>query len=76
MHRFFNIGDVINGFCSGYFGRDDYDSKMCVMITEQYAVFQWLDGEFKDQATVLNNPERLNQEMVDGWKNSMEIGIN
>ena len=68
MNQLFNIGDKLYGFCNGYFGRDDYDTKICVMITPRYAVFQWLEGEFEGQATVLNNLERLDKETVDSWK--------
>ena len=67
MYQFFNVGDKIYGFCNGFFGRDDYDTKMCVMVTPKYAVFQWLEGEFEGQATVLNNPERLDKETVNAW---------
>lgn len=68
MHKFFSIGDKLCGFCNGYFGSSDYDSKICVMVTKQYAVFEFLDGECRGQATVLNNPEKLDKKMVDGWK--------
>lgn len=68
MNKLFNIGDTLYGFCNGYFGRDDYSTKTCVMVTERYAVFQYADGEFEGHATVLNWPERLNTEMVSKWK--------
>jgi hypothetical protein len=68
MNQLFNIGDKLEGFCSGYFGRDDYDTKICVLITPKYAVFQYVDGEMEGNAAVLNNPERLDKETVDSWK--------
>ena len=33
-----NIGKVIYGFCNGYFGRDDYDTKMIVYETQKSIV--------------------------------------
>lgn len=68
MYEFFNVGDIIENFCNGYFGRDDYDTKLCIMVTKQYAVFQYIDGEDIGQAVVLNDPERLDKEMVEHWK--------
>lgn len=68
MHQFFNVGDTIQGFCNGAFGRDDHDSKICILVNANYAVFQYLDGEFEGNATVLNNPERLDTETTTEWK--------
>jgi hypothetical protein len=72
MNKFFNIGDTLYGFCNGFFGRDDYDNKMCVLVTPMYAVFQYLDGDLKGQAVVINNPDRLNEDMVNEWKKDDE----
>jgi len=72
MNKFFNIGDTLYGFCNGYFGRDDYDTKVCIIASSKYAVFQYLDGEFKGNATVLNNPERLDTITVNQWFNAFE----
>ena len=55
MLQIFKVGDVIGGYCNGYFGRDDYDTKSCVMVTLNYAVFEYSDGT----ATVLNYFEGL-----------------
>lgn len=66
--NYFKTGDKIYGFCHGYFGRGDYETKICVMSTDNYAVFQYTEGELKGSATVLNYPNRLNKEMIDGWK--------
>lgn len=30
-----NVGKIIYGFCSGYFGRDNYDTKMIVYETQK-----------------------------------------
>lgn len=68
MNKLFNVGDIIYGFCNGHFGRDDYDEKLCIMVTKKYAIFQYLDGEFKGNAAVLNNPEQLQVETVQKWK--------
>lgn len=68
MNELFNIGDTIYGFCNGYFGRDDYATKICIMVNPKYAIFHYLDGEFKGEGIVLNNPDRLNKETVAEWK--------
>lgn len=72
MLQLFSVGDTIYDYCNGYFGRDDYDTKICVMVAPKYAVFQYLDGEFEGKATVLNIEESLNKETVDKWKNEVE----
>jgi hypothetical protein len=68
MNELFNVGDVIYGFCSGYFGRDDYDTKVCVLVNSRYAVFQYLGGEFDGYAAVLNFDERLSSDLIEDWK--------
>ncbi len=68
MHKLFNVGDKIYGFCNGYFGRDDYDTKICVFVTPKYAVFQYLEGEFEGNGKALNNPDLLDHESIIDWK--------
>jgi len=69
MNKLFNVGDTIYGFCNGYFGRDDYYTKICVMVTEKYAIFQYTEGFFSQgYATVLNYREGLNLDTVNTWK--------
>ena len=69
MNKFFNVGDVLYGFCNGFFGRDDYDDKICVMVTKKYAVFQYLEKPLKGQGVILNHSETLSKQMVKEWKN-------
>ena len=64
MNQFFNTGDIIYGFCNGYFGRDDYEKKTCVFVTWKYAVFEYSDGS----ATVLNYSQNFNLETIEKWK--------
>ena len=68
MNEFFEVGDKLFGFCNGYFGRDSYDTKICVLVKEFYAVFLLLDGPYEGHANVLNDPSRLNVEEVKEWK--------
>ena len=68
MKELFSVGDRIYGFCNGFFDRDDYTDKICVNVTDNYAVFQYLSGRFEGYATVLNYTEILSKEMVDKWK--------
>lgn len=50
MFRFFRVGDEIQGYCQGFFGRDDYEDKICVLVRPSYAVFEYENGS----ATVVN----------------------
>ena len=45
MLQIFKLGDQIGGYCNGFFGRDDYDNKICVMVNPKFAVFQNEEGE-------------------------------
>ncbi len=63
MLQMFTVGDQITGFCNGFFGRDDYEEKTCVMVTSKYAVFQYQDG----RATVLNYSESLESVNKTDW---------
>lgn len=68
MRKFFKKGEKIYGFCNGFFGRDDYDTKICVMVSQKYALFEYVDGDSKGYAVVLNDPERLDDETIESWK--------
>ncbi len=61
MLQIFTAGDQISGFCNGYFGRDDYEDKVCIMVTPRYAVFEYndSDSEMNGFAVVLNYSENL-----------------
>ena len=59
MLKAFSVGDEIYGYCNGAFGRDDYDHKVCVMVTPEYAVFEYIKdslytGLKAGNATILN----------------------
>ena len=64
MHKIFKLGDEIDGYCSGYFGRDGFEHKTCVMVTPRYAVFE--ENE-TGQGAVINYNEDLNQ-LVAEWR--------
>lgn len=70
MLKIFNVGDEISGYCNGYFGRDDYEDKICVMVTSKYAIFQFLEGDMNGFATVLNYEDGLEVSVngSDKWK--------
>lgn len=68
MHQFFTVGDKVSGFCNGFFSRGDYYDKICVLVSDKYAVFQWLEGDLKGEACVINNPELLEKIDVSTWK--------
>ncbi len=64
MLQLFSPGDIIYGYCNGYFGRDDYEDKTCVVVTRKYAVFEYEDGS----ASVLNLRENFDSKMIQEWK--------
>lgn len=66
MMQIFKAGDEIGGYCNGFFGRDDYENKTCVLVTPKYAVFQYQEG---GNAVVLNYTDKL-KESANGedWK--------
>ena len=64
MHHLFSAGDIIYGYCNGFFGRDDYEEKTCILVTPKYAVFQYENGF----AAVLNYNKLLVENGVEKWK--------
>ena len=64
MLQLFETGDVIYGFCNGYFGGDDYDTKTCIMVAPKYVLFENEEGF----GTVLDFDDRLTRELIDTWK--------
>lgn len=67
MLQCFTPGDTIYGYCQGYFGRDDYKNKVCVLVQVKYAVFEYEDGT----ATVVNYYSGIENDVPDwkDWKN-------
>jgi len=73
MKELFSVGDTITNYCNGFFGRDDYDDKLCIMVTDNYAVFQYTDGEMEGKATVLNWDDSLPRyRFGDNWKEQID----
>ncbi len=64
MLQLFRPGDVIHGYCNGFFGRDDYSTKTCISVQPMYALFEYDNG----RATVLNYEERLDAAITEKWK--------
>jgi len=66
MYGYFQLGDKISGFCNGYFGRDDYENKVCVRVTQTYAVF-----EYEDEGACVLNLSEINlcdRLIINRWK--------
>lgn len=40
---YFEGGEHIYGFCNGYFGRDDYNEKVVLMVDNDYVVFAYVE---------------------------------
>ena len=43
--NFFEVGDIIKGFCNGYFGRDDYNNKIVIMVKEDLVLFKYIESD-------------------------------
>lgn len=69
MLKLFKPGDVLYGYCQGYFGRDDYWTKTCVSVRPKYAVFEYNDTGY---ATTLNYSESLERADIEEWKKPEE----
>ena len=68
MNKYFNVGDVIYGFCNGFFG-DDYDDKICVLVNQHYAVFQSINrDDGLSIGSVLNNDGYDDWSVAKYWK--------
>lgn len=65
MLKLIGVGDVIHGYCNGYFGRDSYGDKVCVMCTPAYAVFEDCETRY---ASVLNYEDGLENSVKDWLK--------
>lgn len=72
MLQLFARGDVLYGYCNGFFGRDSYTQKTCVLVRPTYAVFEYLPLNSETiAATTLNFGEGctdLTFERVTAWK--------
>ena len=69
MHDIFAVKDRIGGYCNGFFGRDDYGDKVCVFVTDKFAVFQNDEGV----GSVLNYQSCLKAfTKTDNWKHSLD----
>lgn len=64
MLQIFTAGDEIGGYCNGYFGRDDYANKTCILVTPKFAVFS---EQGTGLGSVLNYTEGLEDDAKD-WK--------
>ena len=69
LNKIFEAGDVISGYCNGFFGRDDYSEKTCVLVTKKYAVFEYENGN----AVILNADQHFSKENVKEWKAEAEV---
>ena len=68
MNKLFTPGDILYGYCNGFFGRDDYDDKVCIFVNDRFVVFQYLSGEYQGNGVVLNYDDILNEKIVNSWK--------
>lgn len=69
MKKPFEVGDRIYGYCNGFFGRDCYTNKICVMVNDRYAIFEDIEDGI---ARVINfSPEEESKQFYDWtqeWK--------
>ena len=70
MLKVFTVGDEIGGYCQGYFGRDNYSNKTCVMCAPKYAVFEERET---GKASVVNYYEGIEND--DCKRNAIEVAV-
>jgi len=66
MYELFKVWDRIQWYCNWYFWRDNYDTKICVLVTKGYAVFESIEWEYEGKACVLNDTNI--GEIIQDWK--------
>lgn len=60
MSEILRIGDVLEGYCGGYFGRDSYDDKRVEAIGSDWVVARTVSGYDEGLAVFhLGSPEQL-----------------
>jgi len=70
MYDYFKSGDKIYGFCNGYFGRDNFEDKVCVLVAQTYAVF-----EYEDEGACILNLSEINLcdvKIINRWKQEIK----
>lgn len=71
-----NVGKIIYGFCNGYFGRDDYETKIIVFETECSICCRYINDEkWREKGWLdcanFDSPEEK-QECIDRWSKEEE----
>lgn len=68
MGTLIKVGDVLYGFCNGAFGRDDYDTKICVKSNQYYSIFVYKRDP--QRAVVLNYKDYpwITENDINNWK--------
>lgn len=60
------LGKTISGYCNGYFGRDDYDTKKIVFVGKRYIVTENSKGE-GNIAYFTNESKEEVEELIESW---------
>ena len=61
-----NIGTIIYGFCNGFFGRDDYSTKIIVYETSNSICCKYIENEHLNVAIFEDETEK--QKYINEWK--------
>lgn len=68
-----NVGDILYGYCDGYFGRDSYEEKIILHFGKDYIVVR---EKYSNQVLVANLDENINEpevrKMIEKWKREEE----
>lgn len=73
-----NIGKILYGFCNGYFGRDDYSTKIIVFETNCSICCRYVDDdEWRTKGWIscanFDSPEEK-QRCIDNWSKEENDG--
>lgn len=71
-----NIGKVIYGFCNGFFGRDDYETKIIVFETECSICCRYINDRLWREKGWLScanfDSQEEKQKFIDEWSKEEE----
>ncbi|WP_312286905.1 hypothetical protein [Terrisporobacter sp.] len=60
------LGKTICGYCNGYFGRDDYDTKKIVFVGKRYIVTENSEG-WGNIAYFTKESKKEAEELIELW---------
>jgi hypothetical protein len=67
MEKVVAVGDILYGYCNGFFGRDSYDDKIIMALGEDWVVARELNSRRPVFATFADWDSLNMQDMLAKW---------